>query len=123
MDQKNVKPTLFVCVFCDCATNERLPECPDCGCWRCFASRIVWHRLQIAGAVAWLLIGGVLAWVVGWMVWPHPYGRNFPEAWWVFPLVVGCSAIFLAGGIAGLFGRPWLYRVLAGRLSGGWFGK
>ena len=112
----------YVCVFCDLATEGRLTECPRCNRQRCFARRVTWHRLQIAAALAWLAIGGWLGFVVGWIVWPRPGGANIPDAWWVLPLIILVALVFLIGGVAGVLGRPWLYRWLVLRFSRGWFG-
>jgi hypothetical protein len=45
-----------------------------------------------------------------------------PDAWWVLPLIIMVTLFFLIGGVAGILGRPWLYRWLVLRFSRGWFG-
>ena len=96
-------------------------ECPQCGRQLCFAPPLIWRRLQLGAALAWLAIGAILASVVVWSVWPGAHGRNLPDVWWVLPLLIILAGFFLSGGIAGLGGRPWLLRTLAGWFARGWF--
>jgi hypothetical protein len=101
-----------MCVFCKYRSQESHFGCPRCGRRYGYGEVRTVRAIQLAQAVVFTVIGGVLI-LLGLMILVSELRLPFAMApWWTFAVIFGFGALFVAGGVASFFGNSWLLGLL-----------
>jgi hypothetical protein len=102
----------YMCMFCSYRSNEKIQVggCPGCGTAWPYGEHRALRALQIISAVVFISISGFLFYASATAL--REILHSHKVSWWIFAIPFGVGWIFAAGGVASLFGKSWLFRVL-----------
>jgi hypothetical protein len=102
----------YMCMFCSCRANEKLPVggCPGCGSAWPYGKVRALQALQVYCGVLFIVFSGFCFYFSAIALKDIFQGDKIP--WGIFALLFGLGGILAAGGVSSLFGKSWLLRLL-----------